>query len=30
MLDLLANVFAPDGIAIYWGIGLIFFAAGYW
>jgi hypothetical protein len=30
MLDSLANAFALEGIAIYWGIGLLFFAAEYW
>ncbi|MDI3464755.1 MAG: hypothetical protein OJF50_003576 [Nitrospira sp.] len=30
MLESLANAFASEGIAIYWGIGLIFFAAEYW
>jgi sterol desaturase/sphingolipid hydroxylase (fatty acid hydroxylase superfamily) len=30
MLDSLANAFAWEGIAIYWGIGLLFFAAEYW
>ncbi len=30
MLDSLANAFAGEGIAIYWGIGLLFFTAEYW
>ncbi len=29
VLDALANTFAWEGIAIYWGIGLLFFAAEY-
>jgi sterol desaturase/sphingolipid hydroxylase (fatty acid hydroxylase superfamily) len=30
MIDSLVNTFALEGIAIYWGIGLFFFAAEYW
>lgn len=30
MIDALVHTFALEGIAIYWGIGLLFFAAEYW